>query len=240
VKYRLDLVALKLLVRDGAMWRLSWVAPPSPEGHDGARVVFEMPAAPTEPRLASPEQAATTLATLRREPDKDELELVRAHVPRGEAVTWSARVDPKAFPRVVSPELRPASAAIIAAVPVPNHVPLVLLASGLAVLAGALALALRAKQGMVARGCEARSVRARVLVPFAGGSARLRTARRRPVPLRSCSGDARVRRGARGPRDGGRRASFAHRDRATAWSRSLAARPGRRGARGASARAGVR
>ena len=36
-------------------------------------------------------------------PDKDELELVRAHVPRGEAVTWSARVDPKAFPRVVSP-----------------------------------------------------------------------------------------------------------------------------------------
>ena len=169
VKYRLDLVAMKLLVRDGAMWRLSWTAPPSPEGHDGARVVFEMPSAPTEPRVASPDQAATTLATLRREPDKDELELVRAHVPRGEAVTWSARVDPKAFPRVVAAELRPASAAVIAAVPVPNHVPLVLLASGLAMLAGALALALRFKQAVVARACEAASVRARPLVPVRWG-----------------------------------------------------------------------
>ncbi len=169
VKVRLDLVATKMLVRDGAMWRLSWTAPPSPEGHDGARVVFEVPAAPTEPRLASPDQAATTLASLRREADKDELELVRAHVPRGEAVTWSARVDPKAFPRVVSPELRPASAAVIAAVPVPNHVPLVLLASGLAVLAGALAILLRAKQGIVRRACETASVRAKALMPVRWG-----------------------------------------------------------------------
>ncbi|HSO31157.1 MAG TPA: hypothetical protein VLT33_01540, partial [Labilithrix sp.] len=145
VKYKLDLVATKMLVRDGAMWRLSWTAPPSPEGHDGARIVFETPSAPTEPRLASPEQAATTLATIRREPERDELELVRAHVPRGEAVTWSARVDPKAFPRVLSPELRPPTAAVIAAVPVPNNVPAVLIASALAVLAGGLAFALRSK-----------------------------------------------------------------------------------------------
>jgi hypothetical protein len=169
VTYRIDLVATKMLVRDGAMWKLSWTAPPSPEGHDGARVVFDMPSAPTEPRLASPEQAATTLATLRREPEKDELELVRAHVPRGEAVTWSARVDPKAFPRVVSPELRPPSAAITATVPVPNHVPLVLIASGMAMLAGALAFALRAKQGIVAHACEARSARARPLIPVRWG-----------------------------------------------------------------------
>jgi hypothetical protein len=169
VKYRLDLVATKMLVRDGAMWRLSWTAPPSPEGHDGARVVFDLPSAPTEPRLASPEQAATTLATLRREPNTDELELVRAHVPRGEAVTWSVRVDPKAFPRVVSPELRPAIAASASAIPAPNHVPLVLLASGMAMLAGALAFALRAKQGIVARACEAGSVRARPLIPVRWG-----------------------------------------------------------------------
>ena len=169
VKYRLDLVATKSLVRDGAMWRLAWTAPPSPEGHDGARVVFEIPSAPTEPRLASPDQAATTLATLRREPDKDELELVRAHIPRGEAVTWSARVDPKAFPRVVSPELRPPSAAVIAAVPVPNHVPMLLVATGLALLAGALAFALRAKQAVVARACEAGSVRPRMLLPVRWG-----------------------------------------------------------------------
>lgn len=171
VKYRLDLVAAKMLVRDGAMWRLAWTAPASPEGHDGARVVFELPSAPTEPRLASPEQAQTTLATLRREPEKDELELVRAHVPRGEAVVWSARVDPKAFPRVVSPELRPAASASAAAVPVPNHVPVVLLACALAILAGALAATLRAKQAIVLRACEAASVRTRPLLPIRAGLA---------------------------------------------------------------------
>jgi len=166
VKYKLDLVAAKMLVRDGAMWRLAWTAPASPEGHDGARVVFELPSAPTEPRLASPEQAQTTLATLRREPGKDELELVRAHVPRGEAVTWSARVDPKAFPQVVSAELRPPTAVVTAAVPVPNNVPMVLLAVGLAVLAGALAFALGSKQRLVLRACEASFVRARPLLPL--------------------------------------------------------------------------
>ena len=173
VKYRLDLVASKMLVRDGAMWRLSWTAPVSPEGHDGARVVFEVPSAPTEPRLASPEQAATTLATLRREPDKDELELVRAHIPRGETVVWSARVDPKAFPRVLSPELRPPVAAITAAAPVPNHVPAVLVASLLAILAGALAFALGAKQRFVARACASATVpvRPRPLIPLRWGLA---------------------------------------------------------------------
>jgi hypothetical protein len=173
VKYRLDLVAAKMLVRDGAMWRLAWTAPVSPEGHDGARVVFEVPSAPTEPRLASPEQAATTLATLRREPEKDELELVRAHIPRGEAVVWSARVDPKAFPRVVSPELRPPVAAVTAAAPVPNHVPAVLVACVLAVLAGALAFALGAKQRFVERACASAStpVRPRPLVPLRWGLA---------------------------------------------------------------------
>ena len=169
VSYRLDLVAAKMLVRDGAMWRLAWTAPPSPEGHDGARVVFELPSAPTEPRLASPEQAATTLATLRREPEKDELELVRAHIPRGEAVTWSARVDPKAFPRVTSPELRPPALAVAASAPVPNHVPLVLIACALAVIAGAFAMALGTKQGFVVRACASAQVRARPLLPLRWG-----------------------------------------------------------------------
>jgi hypothetical protein len=169
VSYRLDLVAAKMLVRDGAMWRLAWTAPPSPEGHDGARVVFELPSAPTEPRLASPEQAATTLATLRREPEKDELELVRAHIPRGEAVTWSARVDPKAFPRVTSPELRPPVTAMAVPSTIPNHVPLVLIACALAAIAGAFATALGMKQGFVVRACASASVRERPLLPLRWG-----------------------------------------------------------------------
>ncbi len=171
VSYRLDLVATKKLERDGAMWRLSWTAPASSEGRDGARVVFELPPSPTEPRLGSPEQAATTLATLRRALDKDELELVRAHVPRGEAVTWSARVDPKAFPRVTSPELRPPSAAAARAAPEPNPVPLILAVLGLVGLAGLLGFALHVKQASLARACEARSAHARPLVPLHRGLA---------------------------------------------------------------------
>lgn len=176
VRYRIDLVATKMLVRDGAMWKLAWTAPPSPEGMDGARVVFEVPSAPTEPRLAAPEQAATTLSTIHRETDRDELELVRAHVPRGEAVTWAARVDPKAFPRVVTPDLRPPTVAV-APPPVSKHVPIAIIASGLAVLAGLLALVLRSKQNAVARACEERAMSARPLIavpwglgPFAYGA----------------------------------------------------------------------
>src|SRR5690606_2353891 len=79
VRYKLDLVAAKLVARDGAMWRIAWTAPAANEGRDGPRVVFELPPAPTEPRLSSsgPEDdgAPTTLATLHRFPDKDELEL---------------------------------------------------------------------------------------------------------------------------------------------------------------------
>lgn len=168
--YKLDLVATKMLARDGAMWRLAWSAPPSTEGHDGARVVFELPPSPTEPRLASPEQAATTVATFRRMPEKDELELVRAHVPRGEAVVWSARVDPKAFPLVTAPELRPSPVAIVAG-DTPNRAPAALVACGFAVLAGLLAFALRTKQAAVAQACAAARSNARPLLPVPGGAA---------------------------------------------------------------------
>jgi hypothetical protein len=163
VKYRLDLVATKMLVRDGAMWKVSWTAPPAAEGHDGARVVFDLPAAPTEPRLASGE---TLLPTLRRGPQRDELELVRAHVPRGEAAVWSARVDPKAFPLVKSPELRTVA-------PLPEPTPIaqsevirVLLAVGFALLAGLLSLALHRKQSAVAASARATGATPRPLLPL--------------------------------------------------------------------------
>ena len=148
VKYRLDLVGLKMLTRDGAMWKIAWTAPPASEGHDGARVTFDIPAAATEPRLAG--EATTTLATLRRGAERDELELVRPHVSRGDAVVWQARVDPKAFPRVSSPELRPpppvetAPPSLLA-----SNLARVLVAVGFAALAGALAILLRGKRQAV-------------------------------------------------------------------------------------------
>lgn len=170
VSYAIDLVAAKLLSRDGAMWKLAWVAPPSPEGHDGARVVFELPASPTEPRLAAGDSASTTLPTLHRGADKDELELVRTHVPRGEAVTWAVRIDPKGFPGITAPELRP---------PPPPPAPppsfarsglaSALTAIALAALAGTFAFLLRKKQHAVRAAAEASKARARPLVAIPWG-----------------------------------------------------------------------
>jgi hypothetical protein len=170
VKYRLDLVATKMLSRDGAMWKLAWTLPPVSEGQDGARVVFDFPAAPTEPRLAAGDASATTLTTLRRSTEQDEIELVRAHVPRGEAATWALRVDPKAFPRVTAPDLRPPPPP---APPAPSlldsNLSRVLVALGLAALAGGLAALLRDKQGAVRRAAALRNATARPLVPIAHG-----------------------------------------------------------------------
>jgi len=88
------------LARDGAFDRVRLSLPPLKEGIDGARVVFDFPSAPTEPRAAADPSAgdeATDLATLRRSADTDELELVRPHVAKGEAAAFYARVDPKAL-----------------------------------------------------------------------------------------------------------------------------------------------
>jgi hypothetical protein len=106
LRYRVDLVKNHEITRDGALWRISWASPVPAEGIDGSRVVFRLPAAETEPRTVR-DEADALLTTLRRDPEADELEMVRPHVARGEAVVWSARVDPRAFPRVQAPELRP-------------------------------------------------------------------------------------------------------------------------------------
>lgn len=168
VKYRLDFAGLKLLTRDGAMWKLAWTAPPAPEGHDGARVTFDVPAAPTEPRLAG--EATTTLATLRRGAERDELELVRPHVSRGDAVVWQARVDPKAFPMVSSPELRPpppvetAPPSVLA-----SNLARVLVAVGFAALAGALAVLLGRKRSAVRAMAKGAGMQARPLLALPWG-----------------------------------------------------------------------
>ena len=165
--YKLDLVGNRMLSRDGAMWKVAWTAPPATEGHDGARVVFDLPTAPTEPRLAGAAESTTTLATLRRSAERDELELVRAHVPRGEAVVWSARLDPKALPAITTPELRPPAAAeIVAPTILRSNLSRVLGAIGFALLAAGLALVLREKQRSVRAVCEARAFAARPALPF--------------------------------------------------------------------------
>ena len=169
VKYRIDFVGAKLLMRDSAMWQLAWTAPPAPEGHDGARVVFELPPAPTEPRLFTSEAAMTTLATLRRSAAADELELVRPHVPRGEAVTWSIRVDPKAFAKLTSNETRVAFSSARHDVAIPSHATTILTAALLAALAGALAFGFSKKQEAATHAARARLAEPRPLVRLPWG-----------------------------------------------------------------------
>lgn len=94
-RYHIDLRQGRI-APDGALTRVTFVAPPLNEGIDGARVVFDLPASPTEPRLVVDEQGGV-LATARRTADRDELELIRPHVPRGDSVTWVIRVDPTAL-----------------------------------------------------------------------------------------------------------------------------------------------
>jgi hypothetical protein len=104
VAYDLDAWKTKHLTKDGSLVRVTFKQPPSLEGRDAARAVFRLPPGPTAPRIlvkddgsAEGEGDGTALVTLRRSAEVDELELVRAHVSRGEVVPWAVRVDAKSF-----------------------------------------------------------------------------------------------------------------------------------------------
>jgi len=119
VRYRKNLLADGIR-RDGAMLRIRWAGPTWPEGVDNERCTFVIPSAPTEPRAGSdrsgPDQAQSDdfeteaagalVSEVRRFADRDEVELVRPHVARMEAVSWSIRVDPRAFGGVGGSEPR--------------------------------------------------------------------------------------------------------------------------------------
>jgi hypothetical protein len=165
VAYAVDLVRAKEVTLDGAMWKLAWTAPVAPEGYDGARVIFDVPAAPTEPRASAMDGSAQDdgrLVTLRRGPERDELEMERPHVSRAEGAAWVARIDPRAFPRVVDASLRPPPVDVT--VPARSDRAIAWLAAALAgALFGAMA---RAKSRSFARACRRAKVEARGIVPL--------------------------------------------------------------------------
>jgi len=119
VRYRKNLLAGDNIRRDGAMVRVRWTGPVWQEGHDNARCSFVLPAAPTEPRPpgaavngenddeSDDAEIGVFLSDVKRSADRDEVELIRPHVARSEAVTWSVRVDPRAFDAIEDPRLRP-------------------------------------------------------------------------------------------------------------------------------------
>ena len=118
VRYRRALSAGDDIRRDGAMLRVRWTGPSWPEGRDNVGCTFVLPAAPTEPRAPGAPRAdhadavdpneGVFIAETKRAADHDEIFLVRPHVARAEAVTWTVYVDPRALGDVSDPGLRPA------------------------------------------------------------------------------------------------------------------------------------
>ncbi|WP_437808958.1 hypothetical protein [Sorangium sp. So ce1078] len=109
-RYRTDLMKRGLIQQDGPSARISWTGPLWDDGYDSARLTVAIPAAPDEPRVdegrvdaageapaADALAAPSTLSTLRRSVDKDELELLRPYAPKAEPIRWAVRADARAF-----------------------------------------------------------------------------------------------------------------------------------------------
>ncbi|MEJ7730115.1 MAG: hypothetical protein WKG00_12950 [Polyangiaceae bacterium] len=107
-RYKTDLGARGLVRTDGASTRLTWTGPVWSDGLDSLRTTISLPPAPTEPAVEdlpgngvdaadARDNGPTFLSTLRRTSDGDELSLLRPYASKNEAVTWTVRVDPRAF-----------------------------------------------------------------------------------------------------------------------------------------------
>jgi hypothetical protein len=106
--YRTQLAKRDLIRRNGSHVEVRWVGPRFEDGLDSARVTFRIPEANVAPVLPSPgssgaavneldELGGVFVGNLRRAPGKDELEVVRPHVARGEPALWRVWVDDAAF-----------------------------------------------------------------------------------------------------------------------------------------------
>ncbi len=106
--YRSQFLKRELIRRVGSRVELHWVGPRFEDGLDSARVTFRIPEANVPPSLPDADAAGGAVSeldelggvfvgNLRRSPGKDELEIVRPHVARGEPPLWRVRVADTAF-----------------------------------------------------------------------------------------------------------------------------------------------
>lgn len=173
VRYATNLGARGLIRPAGAMTGIRWQSLVWDEGFDSARTTFELPPAPTEPRADEQAPTATDdgverptiLSSVRRSSDKDEIELVRPFVPKGEVIHWAIRVDPHALGSRPS-ELAPAAAKPPAtnALLEEDQRPLALAAAAAVALVYALLVAIKGLE--VKRHAAAASVQPRPLLPL--------------------------------------------------------------------------
>jgi hypothetical protein len=131
VGYRTRLVGAVRPLPDGLRSELGWVGPRFDDGVDAVTLILRTRAAEQAPDVAPDESGGPSygmvMSTLRRSRDLDELELVRAHVARDEAIRWSVRLDRALFdvgaetgPQETGPRAAAPSAAPSAA-PLPNR-----------------------------------------------------------------------------------------------------------------------
>jgi hypothetical protein len=106
VRYKTDLAKRGLVKLDGASAHVRWDGPIFEDGFDNARVTFDLPVAPTEPRsevLArddaddAPTNPPMFLSNLRRGVERDELELLRPYAAKSESIAWAMRADVRAL-----------------------------------------------------------------------------------------------------------------------------------------------
>jgi hypothetical protein len=98
VAYRTHLPDSKVVrLPDGANAELGWFGPRFDDGVDAVTLIVRTPAGRTPPELVGDDetgpQYGMVSSALRRSRDLDELELVRAHVARDEAIRWTLRLD---------------------------------------------------------------------------------------------------------------------------------------------------
>jgi hypothetical protein len=169
-RYRLDLVATHALVRDGSTWRLTWSAPVATDGFDASRTVLDFATAPDAPRAILADTGAVddaAVVNLVREPGHDRLELVRPHVARGEAPTWTVRVDGQALAGIPDPRGRAAVEA--SAPPEPDRIREASMITGLGALALLFGLLVRRRTRAYTETCAAREATPRSLLPLPDG-----------------------------------------------------------------------
>jgi hypothetical protein len=81
----------------GTRSELGWLGPRFDDGVDAVTLILRTRAAQTPPELRSDDEAGPQYgivsSTLRRSRESDELELVRAHVARDEAIRWTVQLD---------------------------------------------------------------------------------------------------------------------------------------------------
>jgi len=171
--YRTNLLERNLIRPEGALVEVRWIGPRFPEGIDSARVIFRLPPASSTPRVADPEPAlagqsespGVFLSNLRRAHDKDELEVIRPHVAKGEPVVWRMLADAKAFD-AFAPAAPPGALEAPAdrAPGRPGRRALLIAAAGLLSLLYSVLIAL--KWRALVRACELAKAKPRALIPL--------------------------------------------------------------------------